>query len=227
MSSPMSDILVGTTPKNLLSAYKHGLFPMAESSTAKKLCWIDPPKRGVIPLNQVHISRSLRKKVRAQNFDIRVDTDFRSVIKGCAKKTKNRKDTWINPQIIQLYSELFELGYCHSVEAWLDNKLVGGLYGISLNGAFFGESMFSRATDASKVSLIYLIARLIYGKYSLLDTQFFSSHLKKFGAIEIMRVKFSEVLAHSMKVYGEFSKLPESTSGEKILKIIDDHSSHH
>ena len=224
MSSPLTEFLVGITPEILLSAYRSGLFPMADSHESKDICLIDPPMRGIIPLNQVHIPRSLRKTIRAEKFEMRIDSDFSSVINSCAERTKNRIDTWINPQIIRLYNELFELGFCHSVEAWQDGKLVGGLYGVSLNGAFFGESMFSRATDASKVSLIYLIARLIFSKYTLLDTQFFSPHLENFGAIDIERKKFSQILAQAMKVHCKFSKLPEKMCGKDILQIIDSYS---
>ena len=224
MSSPLSETLIKFTPEILLNAYNCGVFPMADSRKSSELYWIDPPIRGIIPLNKVHIPRSLRKTIRAEKFNIRIDSDFKSVIEGCAEKTNNRDSTWINDDIIYLYSELFEMGYCHSVEAWMGDQIVGGLYGLSLNGAFFGESMFSRVTDASKVTLIHLVARLIYGKYILLDTQFFSRHLATLGAIKVMRKKFSVLLEDSKTVNGDFSKLSKTTSGKRILQIIDKHS---
>lgn len=224
MSSPKTDFYIEITPEILLNAYRCGVFPMAKSKNSKELYWIDPPHRGIIPLNQVHISHSLRKIIRTEKFNVRVDTDFTSIIKACAEKTKARKSTWINRQIVRLYSELFELGFCHTVEAWKDDKLVGGLYGVALNGAFFGESMFSRISNSSKVALIHLIARLIHGKFKLLDAQFHTPHLMQFGAIEIMRAKFSDHLNQAMKTNGNFSKLSESASGEKILQIIDNNS---
>ena len=224
MSSPKSDFLIETTPEILLNAYRCGVFPMAKSKNAKELYWIDPPHRGVIPLDKVHISRSLRKTIQLEQFEIRVDSNFDLVIKSCAEKTTKRDTTWINRQITRLYSELFEMGFCHTIEAWKNGKLVGGLYGVALNGAFFGESMFYRVTNSSKVALIYLIARLIHGKFRLLDTQFYSPHLMNFGAIEIVRAKFFEKLNQSMETSGDFSKLSEFTTGNKILQIIDEHS---
>ena len=224
MSSPKSDFLVEITPEILLNAYRCGVFPMAKSKNAKELYWIDPPHRGIIPLNKAHISRSLRKTIRSEQFEVRVDSNFDLVVKSCAEKTAKRDTTWINRQIVRLYSELFDMGFCHTIETWKNGKLVGGLYGVALNGAFFGESMFCRVTNSSKVALIYLIARLIHGKYRLLDTQFYSPHLMTFGAIEIMRTKFFEKLTQSMETSGDFSKLSEFTTGNKILQIIDEHS---
>ena len=159
--------MVGLDPKILLRAYSVGLFPMAESFHDPTLYWIDPEKRGVIPLNKFHIPRRLRKSVRRAKYDIRCDSAFEEVIRRCATPAPGRKETWINKEIINLYTELYTIGQAHSVEAWLDNKLVGGLYGVTMGGAFFGESMFSDARDASKISLVHLVARLNAGGFKL------------------------------------------------------------
>ncbi|MCW1404475.1 leucyl/phenylalanyl-tRNA--protein transferase [Novosphingobium sp. MW5] len=158
------------TPQVLLKAYACGLFPMAESADDPGLFWLEPERRGVLPLDRFHMPRRLRRTIRNDVFEIRVSTDFQGVIDGCAEPMPGRQKTWINREIRRLYSELFDMGYCHTVEAWQEGELVGGLYGVSLNGAFFGESMFTFRTDASKVCLAHLVARLIAGGYSLLDT---------------------------------------------------------
>ncbi|MEQ8195101.1 MAG: leucyl/phenylalanyl-tRNA--protein transferase, partial [Rhodospirillales bacterium] len=151
------------TPELVLRAYAAGIFPMSEGRDDPSVFWVDPKLRGVLPLDTFHVSRSLRKKVRQNVFEIRCDTAFDQVIEGCGESDKNRRDTWINDEIIGAYSELHELGFVHSVECWRNDTLVGGLYGVSLGGGFFGESMFSRATDASKVALVHLVARLKLG----------------------------------------------------------------
>ena len=192
------------TVETLLRAYAVGLFPMAERRDDTQLYWIDPEKRGILPLDTFHIPRRLRRTVRSGRFDIRCDTAFEAVIRGCAAPAHGRPETWINTQIVDLYTELFEMGRAHSVEAWLEGELVGGLYGVSLGGAFFGESMFSTVTDASKVALIHLVARLRKGGYRLLDTQFVTRHLSQFGAVEIPRVGYRHILAAALDVNAVF-----------------------
>ena len=160
------------TPQILLKAYAAGIFPMAESAEDTALYWIDPERRGIIPLEHFHIPRRLRKTIRHQDFDIRIDTDFEGVISACAESMPGRRSTWINQRIRSLYGELFRLGHVHTVECWRDGRLVGGLYGVRVGAVFFGESMFSRERDASKVALVHLVARLNAGGFFLLDTQF-------------------------------------------------------
>lgn len=192
------------TPQILLGAYASGIFPMAESRNDPDLYWIDPDIRGVIPLTDFHIPRRLRRTLRNGPYEVRTDSDFIGVIRGCAEQTQVRPDTWINTEIEGLYNALFDMGFAHSVEAWQDGALVGGLYGVSLGGAFFGESMFSRARDASKVALCHLAARLIKSNYTLLDTQFLTEHLRQFGAIEIDRADYKERLSIAIKIAAVF-----------------------
>jgi len=176
------------TPDLLLRAYEIGLFPMAEDAEDPSLHWIEPERRGVIPLDGLHVSRRLARTVRSGRFRIEVDRDFAAVIDGCAGTNGNKRPrTWINARIRALYGELFELGHCHTVEAYLGEGLAGGLYGVSLGAAFFGESMFSRVRDASKVTLVHLVALLRAGGYRLLDTQFVTPHLASLGALEVAR----------------------------------------
>lgn len=191
-------------PELLLQAYAIGVFPMAESRDDPRLFFVDPDKRGVLPLNEFHISRSLRKTVRKRHFEVRYDTDFAGVIQACAEKTGDRPDTWINPEIEALYMALYERGHCHSVECWRDGRLVGGLYGVVLGGAFFGESMFSRETDASKVALVHLVARMRAGGFTLLDTQFITDHLVQFGAQEIPRDDYRALLSQAISTPARF-----------------------
>jgi leucyl/phenylalanyl-tRNA--protein transferase len=192
------------TPQILLGAYASGIFPMAESRHDPDLYWIDPDVRGVIPLADFHISKRLRRTLRNGPYQVRSDTDFVGVIRGCAEHTRTRPDTWINAEIEGLYNALFDMGFAHSVETWLDGELVGGLYGVALGGAFFGESMFARARDASKVALCHLAARLHKSGYTLLDTQFLTQHLRQFGAIEIGRPEYKERLAAAIKIAAVF-----------------------
>jgi len=186
------------TPEILLRAYAAGLFPMAESADDPDIYWVQPQLRGVIPLEDFHISRSLAKAIRAKPFDIRFDTAFDDVIEACAQSTEGRPTTWINPLILLLYKELHRMGYTHSVEAWEGDTLVGGLYGVSLGSAFFGESMFSRRTNASKICLVALVERLKANAFTLLDTQFTTEHLKTFGAIDVPRKQYEKLLAEAM-----------------------------
>ncbi len=178
----------------LLRAYSIGLFPMAESADDPELFWVEPELRGVIPLDDFHVSKSLSKAIRKKPFDIRFDTDFEGVMAGCAEEATDRPSTWINDTIRKLYSELHHIGHAHSVEAWEGDQLVGGLYGVSLGAAFFGESMFSRRTNASKICLVHLVERLREKGFTLLDTQFTTEHLKTFGAIDIPKVEYAKML---------------------------------
>ncbi|SCW27723.1 leucyl/phenylalanyl-tRNA--protein transferase [Rhizobium mongolense subsp. loessense] len=188
----------GITPEILLRAYSIGLFPMAESADDPEIFWVEPELRGVLPLDNFHVSKSLAKTVRRQPFDIRFDHDFDAVIAACAEATSDRPSTWINHTIRSLYSTLHTMGHAHSVEAWHDDQLVGGLYGVSLGSAFFGESMFSRRTDASKICLVHLVARLRDRDFTLLDTQFTTEHLKTFGAIDVPKDDYAVMLAAAM-----------------------------
>lgn len=192
------------TPQILLGAYASGIFPMAESRTDPDLYWIDPDVRGIIPLADLHIPRRLRRTLRNGPYEVHADADFIGVIRGCAEQTQVRPDTWINTEIEGLYNALFDMGFAHSVETWLDGELVGGLYGVALGGAFFGESMFSRARDASKVALCHLAARLVKSGFTLLDTQFLTEHLRQFGAIEIDRPDYKERLSAAIKIAAVF-----------------------
>lgn len=178
----------------LLRAYSIGLFPMADSADDPEIFWVEPDLRGIIPLDTFHVSKSLSKTIRKAPFDIRFDTAFAAVMDGCAEAVDNRPSTWINSTIRALYTELHDLGHAHSVEAWEDGELVGGLYGVSLGAAFFGESMFSRRTDASKICLVHLVERLRAQGFRLLDTQFTTDHLKTFGAIDVPKAEYLVML---------------------------------
>lgn len=186
------------TPDLLLRAYSIGLFPMADSADDPELFWVEPDLRGVIPLDTFHVSRSLAKTLRKNPFDIRYDTAFDAVIAACAEAAPDRPSTWINTKIRSLYSTLHRMGHTHSVEAWEGDELVGGLYGVSLGAAFFGESMFSRRTDASKICLVHLVERLKANGFRLLDTQFTTHHLKTFGAIDVPKADYEDMLANAL-----------------------------
>ncbi|MGH6960761.1 MAG: leucyl/phenylalanyl-tRNA--protein transferase, partial [Dongiaceae bacterium] len=176
--------MVALTPRMLLRAYALGVFPMAEGRHDPEIYWIDPEVRGILPLERFHVARSLRRTLRRAPFEIRCDSNFEAVIAGCAAPAPGRPDTWINTQIHHLNRQLFEMGFAHTVECWQGDRLAGGLYGIAVGGAFFGESMFSFERDASKVALAHLVLRLRLGNFLLLDTQFVTAHLQRFGAIE-------------------------------------------
>ncbi|GAC1335010.1 MAG: leucyl/phenylalanyl-tRNA--protein transferase [Beijerinckiaceae bacterium] len=182
------------TPELVLQAYSIGLFPMAESAEKDHLFWVDPELRGIFPLDRMIVSKSLAKAVRSDRYEIRVDTDFDAVIEGCATASPERGKTWINAPIRQLYRGLFERGHVHTLEAWMDGELAGGLYAVTLGAACFGESMFHRRRDASKVALVHLVARLRRGGYRLLDTQFITPHLASLGAIEVPRANYKRLL---------------------------------
>jgi len=187
------------TPDLLLRAYASGLFPMADSADDPDLFWVEPEIRGVLPLDAFHISKRLARTVRQEPFEIRINTAFSEVVSACAESVETRPSTWINSTISRLYSELHRLNHAHSVEAWRDGELVGGLYGVSLRRAFFGESMFSRVTDASKVCLVHLVNRLRARGFVLLDTQFTTEHLKRFGAIDVPRDEYADMLAEALE----------------------------
>jgi leucyl/phenylalanyl-tRNA--protein transferase len=210
------------TPEVLLRAYACGIFPMAESVDDPSLFWVEPEMRGVIPLDGFRVSSRLRRTVRADAFNVTVNAAFKAVIAGCAAPQPGRDDSWINRRIRDLYVGLHERGHCHSIEVWENDDLVGGLYGVSLGRAFFGESMFHRARDASKVALVHLVARLIAGGYTLLDTQYVTEHLRSFGAVEISRRRYCTLLDKAIKGEADFWKLPADrpVSGAKALGII-------
>jgi leucyl/phenylalanyl-tRNA--protein transferase len=195
---------IGLTPELLLRAYAAGIFPMAESADDPELYWVDPVQRGVLPLDKFHLPRRLARTVRSERFVVACDRDFVAVMRGCAEPAADRPQTWINDEILAVYAALHRSGHAHSVETYLGDQLVGGLYGVSLGGAFFGESMFSRVTDASKVALVHLVARLIRGGYRLLDTQFVTEHLQRFGAIEISRARYRHLLNEALEAKAYF-----------------------
>ncbi|MCF4099848.1 leucyl/phenylalanyl-tRNA--protein transferase [Maritalea mediterranea] len=195
---------VTLTPDMILGAYAHGIFPMAESADSPDLFWVDPEYRGIIPLDGLHISKSLRKVLKKKDYEVRFDHDFDLVISQCAAPMRGREETWINPEIKSLYRELFDRGFCHTVEIWRDNEIIGGLYGLALGGAFFGESMFHRATNGSKIALVELVNHLNAKGFVLLDTQFTTPHLETLGAIEITRTQYHARLAKALKTRAQF-----------------------
>ncbi|CAO3418335.1 leucyl/phenylalanyl-tRNA--protein transferase [Azospirillum doebereinerae] len=201
----------------LLRAYAAGIFPMAESAESKELHWFDPERRGILPLDGFHVARSLRKTVRRGVFELRFDSAFRHVIEACAETTVDRPKTWINDDIVRLYSELFEAGFAHSVECWREGRLVGGLYGVSIGGAYFGESMFSRETNASKVALVHLVARLRAAGFTLLDTQFVTEHLGHFGALEIPRAEYRRRLNRALELRTDFAAVDQTLAVAALL----------
>jgi leucyl/phenylalanyl-tRNA---protein transferase len=207
------------TPQILLKAYAAGIFPMAESADDSALYWIEPELRGVIPLDSFHVPRSLAKQVRRKPFEIAVDADFAGVIDGCAARTGDRRSTWINGRIRSLYCQLHKMGFCHSVECWQDGRLVGGLYGVRIGGAFFGESMFSRQRDASKVALVHLVARLNAGSFRLLDAQFMTEHLSRFGTEEVAREAYHLLLESALDAEADFSAFAGDDDPREVLRL--------
>lgn len=210
----------GFNVETLIDCYRQGLFPMAETRSDATVYLIDPEQRGVIPLDGFHLSRRMARTVRSGRLEVRTDTAFARVIAECAEPGPGRLETWINAPIEALYGELFRRGLAHSVEAWLDGRLVGGLYGVSLGAAFFGESMFSRERDASKVALAHLVARLRAGGYRLLDAQFITEHLTQFGAEEIPRATYHRRLAEALSAEGDFGRMPADCDPEAVLKTL-------
>ncbi len=212
--------MIRLTPDILLSAYAVGVFPMAELADDPELFWVDPHHRGILPLDAFHVPRRLRRVLRQDRFEIRCDGDFEAVIRGCAEATEKRPNTWINDEIVRLYMALFTRGAAHSVECRRAGALVGGLYGVSIGAAFFGESMFSRETNASKIALVHLVARLRLGGYRLLDTQFLTPHLARFGGIEISRARYHRLLASALTYFASFPlALPEASAGDPLAPL--------
>ncbi len=207
------------TPQILLRAYAAGIFPMAEDAGDNSLYWVEPEERGILPLSGFHVPRSLAKKIRRQDFDIRVDTQFEQVMRACSAQTDNRPSTWINERIINLYKQLHKMGCGHCVECWRDGELVGGLYGIRIGAAFFGESMFSRQTDASKVALVHLVARLKAGGFALLDAQFKNDHLAQFGLATVSRDEYHLMLEPALAVDAEFDAFDDDDDPEEVLRL--------
>jgi leucyl/phenylalanyl-tRNA--protein transferase len=212
------------TPEVLLRAYAVGIFPMSESADDPTLFWVEPEMRGIIPLDGFRISSRLARTVRSDTFTITVDTVFARVIAECAAPKPDREETWINKRIRELYTALYRMGHAHSVEVWQDGELAGGLYGVSLGRAFFGESMFHHARDASKVALVHLVARLIAGGFTLLDTQYVTDHLRSFGAYEVPRERYRMLLDAALVNGSNFVALPADrpVSGATALTIIAD-----
>ena len=213
---------VEITPEVLLKAYACGIFPMAESADDPALYWIEPDMRGIIPLDGFHIPARLARTVRTTSFTVRIDRDFDGVIDGCAEPKPDRMRTWINTRIRRIYRALFDRGHCHTVEVYDGDTLVGGLYGVSLGCAFFGESMFHRARDASKIALVHLVARLKAGGYRLLDTQFVTEHLRSFGAVEVPKRRYHRVLDEAVVGQADFAALSvdRPLTGEEVLAVI-------
>ena len=206
------------TPELVLAAYARGLFPMAERRDDPHLYWVSPEKRGIIPLETFHIPGRLARTVRADRFSIAVNRDFEAVLDGCAEPQPGRARTWINARIRTLYEKLYNIGHCHSVEAYEDGALAGGLYGVCLGRAFFGESMFHRSRDASKVALVHLVARLRASGFVLLDTQFVTDHLKTFGAAEVSRRQYHKLLEAALVGEADFTALRRTMTGVEALQ---------
>lgn len=214
----MAELQTDISPELLLRAYASGVFPMAESADDPEIFWVDPQRRGVIPLDGFHVSRSLARFIRKDPFGISINRDFAGVVQGCA----DRPETWINPQIFDLYSQLHDLRCAHSLEVWENDELVGGVYGVALGGAFFGESMFSRRTNASKVALAHLVHHLRQSGFVLFDTQFITSHLASLGAIEIPRAAYHELLGKALRTRATFDDQPSSAlaSGSEVVSEL-------
>ena len=208
------------TPDIVLQAYTSGVFPMSDGRDENEIFWVDPEHRGILPLNNFHLPRRLHRIVRSDRFQISTDTAFEEVIEACAEPASGRWTTWINHEIQEQFLELHERGFAHSLETWSNNELVGGLYGIGLGGAFFGESMFSRENNASKVALVHLVGRLKLGGFKLLDTQFVTTHLHQFGVVEISREAYHSRLAAALSIAGDFNRSGPSLSTTAVLQSI-------
>ncbi|MEM7214233.1 MAG: leucyl/phenylalanyl-tRNA--protein transferase [Pseudomonadota bacterium] len=218
--SGVEDVVLEITPQVLLKAYACGIFPMAESEEDPGMFWVEPEMRGILPLESFHIPRSLKKTLRKNPFEIRFDSAFDAVVGACAQYDETRKQTWINQRIKELYGELHKMGHAHSFEAWSGGKLVGGLYGVRLGRAFFGESMFSRMTDASKVALVHLVYEMRKSGFALLDTQFTTDHLERFGVVEIHRDEYQEMLEDALQDEAYFSPQVGGATSESILQFF-------
>lgn len=208
----------GLSADELLACYASGVFPMGEARDDPRVFIIQPDWRGIIPLDRFHIPTRLRRTVRAERFDIRVDTAFDAVVAGCAQPAPGREDSWINDPIRRLYAQLHARGFAHSIECWRDDRLVGGLYGVTLGAAFFGESMFSRERDASKVALVHLVARLRRGGWTLLDAQFMTDHLAGFGAVETSHSAYLRLLRAALRVTPDKTALHRPITGDQAVK---------
>jgi len=209
---------VEITPEGLLKAYACGIFPMAESADDPTIYWVEPETRGIIPLEGFHVPARLARTVRSDRFSIHINRDFTGVLDGCAEPQPGRTTTWINPRIRTLYHKLYDIGHCHSIEAYENGKLAGGLYGVCLGRAFFGESMFHRSRDASKVALVHLVARLKAGGFALLDTQFVTDHLTTFGALEVSSRQYHKLLEAALIGEADFTALSRGMSGAEALQ---------
>ncbi len=204
--------VIKITPELLLQAYANGVFPMADSASSDEIYWVDPTQRGVFPLDNFHMSRSLRRAIKRADFDVRINSDFAQTVQHCA----NRPETWINAKIFALYTELHRLGFSHSLEIWRETTMIGGVYGVALGAGFFGESMFSNATDGSKIALAYLVHRLNAGGYQVFDTQFLTDHLASLGAIEIPREAYHDMLFPAVTATADFTS-PETPTAAQLL----------
>lgn len=204
------------TPELVLRAYGAGVFPMADHADAEEVYWVDPRKRGILPLSGFHLSRSLRKRLMRHDYRVRLDTAFDRVLEACA----DRVETWINPTIVDLFTDLHRMGYAHSIEVWQGTRLIGGLYGLRLGAAFFGESMFSVQRDGSKIALAWLVARLKAGSFTLLDTQFTTPHLESLGARSVPRAHYHELLDRALARRGDIHSLPADTSPSTVVQLI-------
>ncbi len=212
--------MTSLTADTILAAYRMGIFPMADSAEDDELFWVEPERRGIFPLDDFHVPKRLAKTIRRMPFEVTVNTAFRRVMRECAAPRGEDNGTWINDTILELYGELHDRGFAHSVECWKDGELVGGLYGVAFESVFCGESMFTRVTDASKIALVYLVARLIHGGYTLLDAQFITPHLTTFGAREISRAEYLVRLKNALQSEGNFYSLPAGLTGSEILQSI-------
>jgi leucyl/phenylalanyl-tRNA---protein transferase len=210
--------MIAITPELLLRAYAAGIFPMAETADDPEVFWVDPELRGILPLDGFHLPRRLARTLRQDVFEVRCDAAFETVVRGCAEPTPERPKTWINEEIVRLYAALHRLGFAHSVETWRGGELVGGLYGVALGAAFFGESMYSRVTDASKVALAQLVARLRLGGFRLLDTQFVTDHLQQFGAVEISRAQYHHRLTAAIQLKAYLPREP--LAGAAVVSVL-------
>lgn len=215
--------MIDVTPDLLLRAYRAGLFPMAETRHGSRLYWLDPELRGVLPLDGFHLSKRLLRTTLSNQYEVTSDTAFAAVVANCAAAAPGRQDTWINADIERLFGALHRLGHAHSIESRQDGVLVGGLYGVSVGGVFFGESMFSKARDASKVALVHLVARMRLGGYTLLDTQFVTSHLAQFGADEIPREDYKAKLAAAVAVPARWLPTPDQAVLETEIRMLYAH----
>ena len=215
MKDGESDVLE-LTPELVLRAYGAGVFPMADNADSDEIYWVDPRKRGILPLHGFHLSRSLRKRILRHDYRVRIDTAFDAVLDACA----DRPETWVNPTIRDLFQRLHRMGYAHSIEVWCEQDLIGGLYGLRLGAAFFGESMFSRQPDGSKIALAWLVARLKAGNFTLLDTQFTTPHLERLGARAVPRAHYHELLDRAMSRRGDFHALPSAYSPSAVVQLI-------